>query len=167
MTQKTLGEKDMFLQNFQREVQTTLKVLKSLPEDKSDLKPSPKSRRARDLAWAFVGEQAVTDMALKGKIDFSTPGPKPPATLKEVIAAFERTARDTADKVSRAGESDLNQMVKFPIGPGKMGDFRVIDVLNMVLMDQVHHRGQFSVYLRLAGARVPSIYGPTADETWM
>jgi uncharacterized damage-inducible protein DinB len=35
------------------------------------------------------------------------------------------------------------------------------------LMDQIHHRGQFSVYLRLAGARVPSVYGPTADETWM
>jgi uncharacterized damage-inducible protein DinB len=32
------------------------------------------------------------------------------------------------------------------------------------LFDHIHHRGQFSVYLRLAGARVPSIYGPTADE---
>jgi uncharacterized damage-inducible protein DinB len=30
-----------------------------------------------------------------------------------------------------------------------------------------HHRGQFSVYLRMVGAKVPSIYGPTADETWM
>jgi uncharacterized damage-inducible protein DinB len=167
MTQKTLGEKDMFLQNFQRESQITLKVLKSFPEEKSDLKPSPKSRNARELAWAFVAEQAVTDMALKGNIDFSTPGPQPPGTLKEVISTFERTARETADKISRAGENDLNKMVKFPIGPGKMGDFRVIDVLNFVLMDQVHHRGQFSVYLRIAGGRVPSIYGPTADETWM
>jgi len=40
-------------------------------------------------------------------------------------------------------------------------------VLWSVLMDQVHHRGQLSVYLRLVGAKVPSIYGPTADETWM
>jgi uncharacterized damage-inducible protein DinB len=26
-----------------------------------------------------------------------------------------------------------------------------------------HHRGQLSVYLRLAGSAVPSIYGPSAD----
>jgi uncharacterized damage-inducible protein DinB len=30
-----------------------------------------------------------------------------------------------------------------------------------------HHRGQLSVYLRLADGKVPSIYGPTADEPWM
>lgn len=34
-------------------------------------------------------------------------------------------------------------------------------------VDSVHHRGQFSVYLRLAGGKVPSIYGPSADEPWM
>ena len=27
-----------------------------------------------------------------------------------------------------------------------------------------HHRGQLTVYLRLAGAKVPSIYGPSADD---
>jgi len=32
------------------------------------------------------------------------------------------------------------------------------------LMDEVHHRGQLTVYLRLAGGKVPSIYGPSGDE---
>ena len=27
-----------------------------------------------------------------------------------------------------------------------------------------HHRGQMTVYLRLMGAKVPAIYGPSADE---
>ena len=27
-----------------------------------------------------------------------------------------------------------------------------------------HHRGQFGVYLRLLGAKVPSSYGPSGDE---
>ena len=27
-----------------------------------------------------------------------------------------------------------------------------------------HHRGQMTVYLRLMGAKVPSIYGPSADD---
>jgi uncharacterized damage-inducible protein DinB len=28
----------------------------------------------------------------------------------------------------------------------------------------VHHRGQLTVYMRLNGIPVPSIYGPSADE---
>jgi len=32
------------------------------------------------------------------------------------------------------------------------------------LMDEVHHRGQLTIYLRLAGGKVPSIYGPSGDE---
>jgi uncharacterized damage-inducible protein DinB len=27
-----------------------------------------------------------------------------------------------------------------------------------------HHRGQMTVYLRLMGARVPSLFGPSADD---
>lgn len=27
-----------------------------------------------------------------------------------------------------------------------------------------HHRGQMTVYLRLLGAAVPALYGPSADE---
>jgi uncharacterized damage-inducible protein DinB len=27
-----------------------------------------------------------------------------------------------------------------------------------------HHRGQLTVYLRLNGAPVPSVYGPSADD---
>ena len=27
-----------------------------------------------------------------------------------------------------------------------------------------HHRGQMTVYLRLMGAKVPAIYGPSADD---
>ena len=45
-------------------------------------------------------------------------------------------------------------------------DLRRLDVLWFLLNDQIHHRGQFSVYLRMAGAKVPSIYGPSKDEPW-
>jgi uncharacterized damage-inducible protein DinB len=34
----------------------------------------------------------------------------------------------------------------------------------MLLLDAIHHRGQLSTYLRPMGSRVPSIYGPSADE---
>ena len=168
MTQKQMAtEKDMYLQTFERECQTSIKVLKAYPTGKSEFKPHAKSRSAKELAWTFVLEQGIVDMALKGRIDFSQPMPPPPATITDAIAAFERASRETVARVGKATEDELHRMVKFPIGPGKMGDFRVMDVLWTSLMDQVHHRGQFSVYLRLVDAKVPSIYGPTADETWM
>jgi uncharacterized damage-inducible protein DinB len=92
--------------------------------------------------------------------------PKPPADYKDILAAFESGVRDTAAKISAAKEEDLNKTMPFPVGPKKMADLRRLDVLWTALMDQVHHRGQFSVYLRLAGGKLPSIYGPTADEPW-
>ena len=162
-----MTEKDMFLQSLERETKTTLKLLRAYPQAKADLKPSEKSRTARELAWVFAMEHGVIDMALKGKIDFSGQMPAPPAELSAIAAALEQATRDTVAKVTKASEDELNQTVKFPTGPGAMSDLRRFDVLWTVLMDQVHHRGQFSVYLRLAGAKVPSIYGPTADETWM
>jgi uncharacterized damage-inducible protein DinB len=48
-----------------------------------------------------------------------------------------------------------------------MGEVRKGQVFWIMLMDAVHHRGQFSVYLRMVGAKVPSIYGPSLDEPWM
>jgi len=36
-----------------------------------------------------------------------------------------------------------------------------------MLLDSIHHRGQLSVYVRMAGGKVPSIYGPSADEPWV
>ena len=38
-------------------------------------------------------------------------------------------------------------------------------VLRDTFMHLAHHRGQLTVYLRLNGAPVPAIYGPSADDT--
>ena len=167
MTQKTATEKDQFLQSFDRECQTTLKLLKAYPANQGDFKPNEKLRSAKDLTWTFVQEQGLADHALSGKMDFTKKPPKAPENYSEVIAAFETMSRQTKEKVSKASDESLNRTVPFPTGPGKMGDIRVMDVLWFALMDQIHHRGQFSVYMRLTGAKVPSIYGPSADEPWM
>ena len=33
-----------------------------------------------------------------------------------------------------------------------------------LFLDLVHHRGQLSTYIRPMGGKVPSIYGPSADD---
>jgi uncharacterized damage-inducible protein DinB len=161
-----MSEKEMFLQTWNREFQTTVKVLKAYPADKLDFRPHARSRSAAELAWVFVGEQAVVDMTVKGHLDMSGEMPPPPATMPEILAAFEKMHNENVGKVKNLSEAEYNSTVKFPIGPNQLGDFRRADVLWITVMDQVHHRGQFSVYLRMAGGKVPSIYGPTADETW-
>src|SRR5262245_27357727 len=170
MTQQTVTEKDMFIQSFERETAITLKLLRAFPADRAEYRPHEKSRSARELAFIFVSEQGMAGRAIDGTLNFSGGGPNHPeipATLPEVIAAFDNAVRATKDKVAKTSEADLNKPAQFPIGPGKLGDFRVMDIVWITLQDQIHHRGQLSVYLRLVGAKVPSIYGPTADETWM
>ncbi|HEV2104766.1 MAG TPA: DinB family protein [Candidatus Eisenbacteria bacterium] len=167
MAQKTMTEKDMFLQQFRQECATTAKILRAFPADQLDLKPADKLRSAKELAFVFVSEQAFADMALKGRMEMGQQQPAIPGTLEEIARAFEKASTETLNKVSAAGDEALNRTIQFPVGPHKMGDVRVMDVMWMTLSDQIHHRGQLSVYVRLAGAKLPSIYGPTADEPWM
>ena len=161
-----MTEKEMFLQTWQQEFQTTMKVLKAYPSNRLDYRPHEKSRSARELAWIFAGEQGIVDMAVKGKIDFSGPEPPAPKTMEEILSAYQKATQANMGKVKAMSEADYNSMIAFPAGPGKMMDMRKADVLWITVMDAVHHRGQMSVYIRLAGGKVPSIYGPTADEPW-
>lgn len=162
-----MTEKEMFLQTWEREFQTTLKVLKNYPADKIDLKPHQKSRSAKELAWTFVMEEKVLiDGCLKGQFDFQN-APKPPATFQEILSTFERSHIENVEKVKKLSDEEFNKSVKFFVAPKQMDNVRRGDIFWFGLMDSVHHRGQFSVYLRLAGGKVPSIYGPSADEPWM
>jgi uncharacterized damage-inducible protein DinB len=38
------------------------------------------------------------------------------------------------------------------------------EVISETLRHLAHHRGQMTVYLRLLGATVPALYGPSADD---
>ena len=161
-----MTEKEQFLSTMAREFPTTLKVLKAFPTGKAELKPHAKARSARELAWAFVTEEKACDMALDGALELGKM-PKPPATLPEVISTYERAHTAFVERLRRTPEAELDKTVKFMTGPKQMGDMRKMDVLWFMLMDGVHHRGQLSVYLRMADGKVPSIYGPSADEPWM
>ena len=160
-------EKDMFLNAWEREFGTTLKILKHMPADKAHFKPAvEKTKSAKDLATVFIAELGVVDGVVKGKVDFG--GQMPTfATYADVLNAYENTHKTMVPKVKAMSEVDWNSMITVPVGPKKMGEVRRADMLWLMLMDSVHHRGQFSIYLRLVGAKVPSIYGPSADEPWM
>ena len=160
------NEKETFLRTWEQEFATTLKVLKAFPHDKQDLKPAPISRSAKELAWVFADEERVMVAGVaSGNIDWTSFQPAP-ATIKDAIAAYEKNHAAIVEKVRSMSDADWQAAMPFYVAPKVAGNVRRADILWIALHDQIHHRGQFSVYLRLAGGKVPSIYGPTADEVW-
>jgi uncharacterized damage-inducible protein DinB len=159
--------KEDFLRICEQEYQTTLRLLKAYPEDKTELRPHEKLRTARELAWGLTNNEP---WMLNGIMSGNFMGGErvdAPATMREIIENYERVHSDAISKIKRMNDSDLNKSVDFFVAPKQMGKVRVTDLLGIMVMDQIHHRGQLSVYLRIAGGKVPSIYGPTADENWM
>ncbi len=162
-----MNEKEQFLSVWEKEVPTTMKLLRAYPAAKADLKPHEKARSAKELAWNFVFEGVGGAQALDGELKFPPKNMPPmPATWDGMVTECERAFQLLGDKVRKASDADLNKTVKFLTAPKQMSDVRRLDFFWFLLMDQVHHRGQFSVYLRMAGGKVPSIYGPSADEPW-
>lgn len=159
-----------FLETFAREHATTLKVLRAYPKGKEELKPAPKCKSAIDLAWIFAGEMGMLLTGLTTGFDWSRPPKMPPTpgTMDEIIAQFDQMQKQVVSTVSGMTDEQLNsETVAFPSGPGQMGHPTKMQFAWFVLSDQIHHRGQFSIYLRMADGKLPSIYGPTADEPWM
>src|SRR5947207_2029668 len=127
----------------------------------------PGCRSAQDLAWTFVFEGVAGAQAVQGEMKFPPPNMPPmPANWQGMVGEVEKALKGFGDKVRKVDENQLNTTVKFMTGPKQQGDLRRLDVLWFLLNDQIHHRGQFSVYLRMAGGKVPSIYGPSSDEKW-
>src|SRR4051812_29533933 len=137
----------------------TVKVLRAYPEDRLDLRPAEKSRSARELITTFIREEYVCTGAMRGdlaQVDFPE---SVPDGLSDMLEMLNQIHNEVQAMIVAAADQDLNRIIDF------YGyKLKAIDALWAELHDQIHHRGQFSVYLRLAGAKVPSIYGPTADE---
>lgn len=154
-----ISKKDL-IQLFQKEFATTLKVLKAYPSGKEEFRPHERSSNARLLASTFVFEMYLLNKHVFGDpIDSSIFKNYAPANMEEIVADFEKESGRVISRLQELPESDLNKSVSFG-----GATFVVDQYALMMLFDQIHHRGQLSVYVRLAGGKVPSIYGPSADD---
>jgi uncharacterized damage-inducible protein DinB len=111
----------------------------------------------------------LLEKALTTGLDWSQAPAFPPApeSLDTVIEMFEKGCGRVAAIVADLRDDQLYGTVQFFIAPKTLGDVPTMQFMWMMLCDQIHHRGQLSTYLRMADGKVPSIYGPTADEPWM
>jgi len=158
-----MDEKELFLKFWEREAPATRKVMSRIPEDKSDYKPEPKSRTAREIAWVIVMEEKVLAEGLeKGTIEWQE-FPLP-ASMAEVMAAYDRNHDEIAKRMHALDAADWEKEFRFVYGDYEISRGTGYHFAWEFLFDTVHHRGQLSTYLRPMGSTVPSIYGPSADE---
>ena len=161
--------KQQYLDAYEQEHRTTMKILRAYPPAQSELRPHAKCKNARELAFVFALERGLGTMVMNdGFAAGGPPGEMPaaPASWQEVLAAVEKGHQDFGDLLRGMSEEKFLQPVKFLDGPGQLSDWPRMRFAWFMLCDEIHHRGQFSIYLRMADAKVPSIYGPSADEPW-
>ena len=162
--------RQQFLDAYEREHATTMRVLRAYPPDKADLQPHPKCKTAKQLAWVFVLEAGLGIAGLSNAFASGVGGsgsPPAPDRWEDVLTALEDAHVNFRNAFESYTDAQLLEPIKFFGAPRTLADYPRIDFAWFLLMDQIHHRGQMSVYLRMADGKVPSIYGPTADEPWM
>lgn len=154
-----MKEKEMAQKIRQKEMELNLKVFKAFPKDKLDFKPHERSRTAGEIMAVFINEERANLGIADGKVDFSKMPRDKFNSLDDILKAYTKVHGEVDEKIKNLPEEAFNEQVDFAGMPMRRGDaFRSMG------LDNIHHRGQLSVYLRMAGGKVPSIYGPSADE---
>lgn len=165
-----MSAKEAFLREYEKEHEKTVRLMRAYPGDKGDFRPAPNCRTAREIAWTFVLERGLGTAVMNDEYASRMPGsrtpPPPPEKWSDLIAALDKAHQDFGALIKGMSDDQLSASVKFMVGPKQLGDWRRLDFAWFLLHDQIHHRGQLSVYLKAAGGKVPSIYGPSGDEPW-
>jgi uncharacterized damage-inducible protein DinB len=158
-----LGLRDMMLQGILQEAATTKKVITAVPDARSDYRPDPKARTAKELSWhlASVDVQFLEEIA-DGKFNMEPRYKDAPKTSAELADWYTKNMARAAERVRAMTAQQLSTQVDF------YGAFNLPAVMYLGFLNNhsIHHRGELVTYLRPMGSKVPSIYGGSADEEW-
>ena len=158
-----MDQRELFVKFWDNEAPTTRKVISRIPEERSDYRPEPKSRTAREIAWLLVEEERIPIEGLeKGRIDWEDL--PVPGTVQEVLDQYDRLHASLTARLHALAPAAWERHVAFCFGGQEIMTETGYTHGWITLFDQIHHRGQLSTYLRPMGSKVPSIYGPSADE---
>lgn len=139
-----------------------VKVLKAVPHDQSAYRPHARSTCTGDLMWLLASElRDACDLIEKGEVNFT---PKPAPAVPQSVTAYEQNLKDLEQRLETMSDAAWDKPAKFLAGGKVVWEAPLGEMLYGFLFDAIHHRGQLSSYLRPMGAKVPSIYGPSADD---
>jgi uncharacterized damage-inducible protein DinB len=162
---------EVLLAELERETRRSRRALEEVPAGKYDWKPHDKS-----MAFGYLTQLVATMpswMAMgitRSELDVA-PASGSSALSREkletsevLVNALDKSAAEARTAIQ--GTTDQFLMTAWRL----LARGQVVQETPRWVMIQdtlnhwAHHRGQMTVYLRLLGARVPSIYGPSADD---
>ena len=147
-----------------QELPKFVKVLKAVPEGRLDYRPDPKARTAAELAWLFAqSEGALVSLLDTGTIEWKDS--KPTGGMSSILATYEKNAAAANERIAKLDEAGWEKKGRFLMGDAPPWEDSVGAFVWGFLFDLIHHRGQLTTYLRPMGGKVPSIYGPSADDS--
>jgi uncharacterized damage-inducible protein DinB len=161
---------DALLLDYDAEIGATLRILKSVPDDKAGWKPHERSTPIEKLALHIATiPRFGTVIITKPGFDMADPAQKLPVvayeSAAETIAEFERNAAAARAALAGASDAGLEQKWKFSFGERVISEMpRMLSWRLLFFNHMMHHRSQLGVYFRLLDIPVPSCYGPTADD---
>jgi len=162
-----ISQKDLAFGDVERELNVTRAVLEAVPEEKFQWKPTEKSWPLQRMAHhvAQIPEWIVHTLALD-ELDFATmPRPSIPATKADLLALFDKNAAEVRkvianfDMARMAVNWTIREGPKVIVSKQRLFAYRVWCMNHLI-----HHRGQLSMFLRLLGVPVPTIYFNSADK---
>jgi uncharacterized damage-inducible protein DinB len=154
-------------QQFIDEAVTTRKMLSRVPDDQYNYKPHEKSMIMKSLVTHIADLPGWIHLTLTtDELDFQKGYEMPEITnTKDLLAYFDKRYNDGLSVLVVENEKVLNKPWTLRNGETIYSTQPKVDVLRMSISQQIHHRAQLGVYLRLLNVPIPGSYGPSADET--
>ena len=160
---------ELFLAQLDREAPRTRRVLDNVPTGHDDWKPHEKSMPLARLAGLVASMPSWISLVIdQDELDL-TPPPGGGQYQQPSIEQLGTTHDGLVTKARASLQATNDEYLLTTNWRLKAGGAVVLnDPRHTVLLDTMnhwsHHRGQLTVYLRLLGAKVPSVYGPSADD---
>jgi uncharacterized damage-inducible protein DinB len=157
---------EALLQELEQEAKSTRRVLERVPDDRLGWKPHAKSMSLGQLALHVATMPGgIAEMSRRSPFPVPEFTQASPASAAELIPTLDQSIAKATEILRTMDDAALANTWKVVDGDRDVMVLPVGALLRSIMLNHwYHHRGQLSVYLRLLGVPVPSIYGPSADE---
>jgi uncharacterized damage-inducible protein DinB len=157
---------DYFKKQFIEEGATTRKMLARVPDDQFNYKPHEKSMVMSSLVKHIADLPGWIHMTFTtDELDFQKGYEQPEVSNNaQLMEYFEKRYNDGLSTLVPENEALLDKPWTLRSGEKIFSNDPKIEVIKMSLSQQIHHRAQLGVYLRLLNVPIPGSYGPSADE---
>lgn len=163
---------EALLAELDYEMANTRKTLERVPEDKMDWRPHERSWTLGELATHIANIPSWTPMTLEHEsfdlAEDDSGEREAQSTVAGLLDVFDTHLAKARQALRAAADEELGKPWKLLHGGEEIFTMpRAVVLRSMIFNHSVHHRGQLTVYLRMTGAKVPALYGPSADEEGM